>query len=154
MQDLLALKKALEKPGIGKKRYEIAEQFKSKRHHVPLSWIRKWLDTDWHTAGCNYLWLAAMNACINRPNTPIYLIYRGLCKPDPYTFNAAIEACRGRKIPPKILLSWWYDSGNIVLQLAAITACIGNPNVSEEIIERARVHKDIRIRKMAEQIAS
>ena len=151
MQDLLALKKALEKPGIGKRRHEIANEFKGKKG-VPEIWIREWLDTDRYTIGCKYLWLAAMNACIGRPNVPIDILYEGLRKTDFDTFNAAIEACRGRKIPFSTILQW-YDSSSTILQLAAINACIDNLMVPEWFIEQAKNNNDIRIRRIAEQIS-
>ena len=67
-QDLLALKTALEKPGVGKKRHDLAEKFRD-RDDMPLEWIREWLNTKWHVIGCKYLWLAAMNACIGARRT-------------------------------------------------------------------------------------
>lgn len=151
MGDLLALKKALEKPGVGKRRHEIANEFRGLRG-IPELWIREWLDTDRYTIGCKYLWLAAMNACINRPNVPIDILYKGLRKTDLDTFNAAIEACHGRKLPFSVILKW-YDSPSTILQLAAINACIGNLLVPEWFIEQAKHNHDIRIRKIANQIS-
>ncbi len=148
--NLSALKDALEKPGIGKHRHEIAGSFRG-RTDVPLKWVRKWLKTDWHTIGCKYLWLAAMNACIGRPNVPVYVIYQGLCKPDPDTFNAAIEACRGLKIRPSII-SWWYSSSRVTLRIAAITACIGRFDAPEDIVKQGLKDPDIRVRRIVKQI--
>lgn len=45
MDDLISLKEALEKPGIGKHKKEIAEKFKGNLR-VPLKWIRGWISTD------------------------------------------------------------------------------------------------------------
>lgn len=149
MEDLKLLKEALEKPGVGRNKHLIAEQFRER--HVSIKWIRAWLDADRHTIGYKYMWLAAMNACIGRNNIPIYLIHRGLCKTNPNTFNAAIEACYHRKIPFTII-AWWYKSGRIVLQLAAMTACIDNPFVSEDFVKQTKTHSDIRIRRIAAQI--
>ena len=151
MGDLLALKKALEKPGVGKHRHDIANEFKT-LNGIPEVWIREWLDADWHTIGCQYLWLAAMNACIGRSNVPIDILYKGLRKTDPDTFNAAIEACHERKLPFSVILEW-YNSSSTILQLAAINACIGNLLVPKWFIEQAKSNHDIRIRKIANQIS-
>lgn len=150
MQNLLALKKALEKPGIGRYRRNLAEQFRGKTT-VPLSWVREWLKADWHTIGCKYLWLAAMNSCIGRRNTPLGIIYRGLCKPDPSTFNAAIEACRGLKIP-FTMISWWYSSTNPILRIAAMNACIGKSGIPTRFIEQGLNDSDIVVRRIAEKL--
>ena len=149
-KDLLILKAELEKPGIGQHKHDLAECFKEK-NHVPLRWIRKWINTEWYVTGHKYLWLAAMNACINRSRVPLYLIYQGLRKTDQNTFNAAVTACRNRKVPFEIIL-WWYGSSNTVLHLAAINACIGNSAVPKGFIEQTLEDEDIRIRRIAQQI--
>lgn len=148
--DLSVLKYELEKPGIGKHRHQLAERF-IRRSDTPLKWIREWIRSDWRTAGCNYLWLAAMNACIGRPNTPVYIVYQGLCKTDPDTFNAAIQACRGLKIRPQII-QWWYSSTRVTLRIAAITACIDKFDAPKDVIEQGIKDSDIRVRRIAEQI--
>ena len=148
--DLVALKEALEKPGIGKYRHDLAERFRGEKR-TPLKWIREWLSADWHTIGCKYLWLAAMNACIDRPNIPVYIIYRGLRKTDPDTFNAAIEACRGLKVRP-LIIYWWYNSSITTLRIAAMTACIGKYNIDKNFIEKGLKDPDKRVRRIAEEI--
>lgn len=150
MMDLTALKEALERPGIGWRRHQIAESFRG-RTDVPLKWIRKWLSAGWHTIGCKYLWLAAMNACIGRPNVPTYIIYQGLCKTDPDTFNAAIEACRGLKVKPPVIY-WWYGSSKTTLRIAAMTACIGKYTIDKDFVKKGLKDPDIRVRRIAEKI--
>lgn len=149
MQDLLALKEALEKPGMGKYRHDLAESFRGK--YIPRIWIREWLKADWHTIGCKYLWLAAMNACIEDYNVPASLVYQGLCKPDPDTFNAAIEACRRLRIGLYIRLQW-YDSPNPVFRIAAMTTCVNSLWVPVWFIEKGLEDTDIRVRRLAKEI--
>lgn len=151
-QDLLALKTALEKPGVGKKRHDLAKKSRD-RDDVPLEWIREWLNTKWHVIGCKYLWLAAMNACIGRNDIPLDLIDQGLRKTDPSTFNAAITVCRGCKISFEVILQW-YDLGNTVFRMAAVNACVDNPDVQEWFIEQATDDPDDRIRQLAKSILS
>ena len=150
MENLSVLKKALEKPGIGKRRHDLAESFKG-RVDVPLKWVRTWIDAEWYVIGHKYLWLAAMNACIGRPNAPVYAIYKALCKTDPDTFNAAIEACRGLKIRPHVIC-WWYSSTKVILRIAALTACIDKFDAPKEVIEEGIKDPDTRVRRIAEQI--
>lgn len=150
MDDLFALKEALEKPGIGRRKHEIAEQFKGELR-VPLKWVRSWISTDWHVIGHNYLWLAAMNACIGRSNTPIHIIYQGLTKTDHDTFNAALEACRGLKVPFAIIL-WWYNSYHPILRIAAVTACINNSFVPDWFIKHIKSNKDAILQRIIAQI--
>lgn len=152
MEDLLTLKQELEKPGIGKYRHDLAEKFRD-RDDVPLEWIREWLNAKWHVIGCKYLWLAAMNACIGRDDAPLDLIDQGLRKTDPDTFNAAIQACRGRNIPFEVIQQW-YDLDGAILRLAAINACIDNPDALDWFAEQALNDPDIRVQRIAQNVLS
>ena len=148
--DLPTLKEALEKPGIGQYRHDLAECFRG-RTDVPLKWIREWLSADWYVIGHQYLWLAAMNACIGRSKVPVHIIYRGLCKTDLATFNAAIEACRGLKVKPPVI-DWWYSSSRTILRIAAMTACIDKYDIDKDLVKKALKDPDIRVRRIAEKI--
>ena len=150
MDDLISLKEALEKPGIGKHKKEIAEKFKGNLR-VPLKWIRGWIGTNWHVMEHKYLWLAAMNACISRPNAPIYVIYQGLTKTDSDTFSAALEACRGLKVPFVIIL-WWYSSYHPILKVAAVTVCINNSFVPGWFIKYVKTNTDPNLQSIVDQI--
>lgn len=152
MKDLLTLKQELEKPGIGKYRHDLAEKFRD-RDDVPLEWIREWLNAEWHVIGCKYLWLAAMNACIGRDDVPLDLIDQGLRKTDPDTFNAAIQACRGRNIPFEVIRQW-YDLDGAILRLAAINACIDNLDALDWFAEQALNDPDIRVQRIAQNVLS
>ncbi len=151
-QDLLTLKAELEKPGIGRYRHDLAESFKG-RKDVPIGWIQDWIDTKWYILGHKYLWLAAMNACIGRDDVPLDLIDQGLRKTDPDTFNAAIQACRGRNIPFEVIQQW-YDLDGAILRLAAINACIDNPDALDRFAEQALNDPDTRVRRIAQNVLS
>lgn len=144
----MSLKVALEVPGVGRYRHDLAESFRG-RKDVPIEWIHEWINAEWHVIGHKYLWLAAMNACIGRDDIPLDLIDQGLRKTNPCTFNAAIEACRYRKVPFEVIL-YWYDSQlSTTLRRAAMNACFGNPEVPEWFIECATNDTDIRVRQLA-----
>ena len=145
-EELRHLKAMLEEPGIGRHRHDLAEEFRGKTD-VPLSWIQEWLNTDeLRVMGCKYLWLAAMNACIGRDDVSLDVIEQGLRKTDHFTVDAAIEACRYRKIPFEVIL-YWYDSPlNTALQRAAINACIGDSEIPEWFIEQAIENPDSYVR--------
>lgn len=145
-QDLLTLRAELEKPGIGKYRHDLAESFRG-RKDVPAAWIQE--NTAWHVLGHKYLWLAAMNACIGRDDISLDFIDQGLRKTDPNTFNAAIEACLGRKIPFEVVLYWYSFSLSTPMRRAAINACVGNSEIPEHFLEDACDDVDIRIRQLA-----
>lgn len=151
MQDLLALKAELEKPGIGKRRHNLAEEFKG-RADVPIEWIQEWINAKWYILGCKYLWLAAINACIGRPDAPLGIIEQGLNKTDMDTFNAAIKACRGRNIPFEVIACWYDTPRNTIMQLAAMNACFDNPDVPDWFAKQALHNPDIRVRRLAEKL--
>lgn len=150
-QDLLTLKAELEKPGIGRYRHDLAESFKG-RKDVPVGWIQDWIGTKWYILGHKYLWLAAMNACIGRDDISLDLIDQGLRKVDPDTFNAAIEACRGRKVPFGVILYWYGFSLSTPMRRAALNACVGNSEIPEHFLEDACDDTDIRIRQLATKL--
>lgn len=148
---LLHLKILLERPGVGKRRHKLAERLRG-RKDVPIEWIREWINTEWHVIGHKYLWLAAMNACIGRSDVSLDVIEQGLRKTDPSTVNAAIEACRYRKIPFEVIL-YWHDSPlSTALQRAAVNACMGNPEAPEWFIEQAIENPDNYVRHEALEV--
>lgn len=150
-QDLLSLKLELEKPGVGKYRHDLAESFRG-RKDVPIEWIREWINAEWHVIGHKYLWLAAMNACIGRDDISLDMIEQGLRKTDHSTVDAAVEACRYRKVPFEVIL-YWYDSPlNTALQRAAVKACIGDSEAPEWFIEQAIENPNNSIRNTALEV--
>ncbi|RYC74550.1 hypothetical protein G3RUM_00707 [Candidatus Nanosyncoccus alces] len=97
-EELRHLKAMLEEPGIGRHRHDLAEKFRGKTD-VPLSWIQEWLNTDeLRVAGCKYLWLAAMNACIGDSEIPEWFIEQAIENADSYVKHEALKVFEERRL--------------------------------------------------------